>query len=413
MLLGLCGLLAACGGLGSSGGGATPTRVGHGHHPTITPGGPTLTPKPTHTRAPTITPGGPTPTHRPTITPGGPTRTPTATIVPGSVPELFVRTSGSDMNDGRSPDSAVQTLTRVARLIAPGTTVYVGPGRYMGTANIRNVKAPAAFPIQFMADSSGKHTGDAPGPVVLDAGGAVASLVIENATNVVADGFTLTGALPQSVPKHLSAAAVEVRKGSDHAIIRNCVIPGNGAADGIRIESASVLAFNNLISGALHGVEIIGAATGVSVINNTIATSKATGISLANSNGVAPTGAMLANNIVQDSHKVSIHVDQGPPTGLTNYVSSFNLVFQPNFGTNQERDYLPIRARGPNDINDDAQFVKSSQGDFHLKTTSPAIDAGTNDIEASLLSILLQRSTTSDGRPDQEPVDVGYHYPAH
>jgi hypothetical protein len=272
--------------------------------------------------------------------------------------------------------------------------------------------APAAFPIQFMADSTGKHTGDPPGPVVLDAGGAVASLVIENASYIVADGFTMTGALPQTVPKHLSAAAVEVRKGSEHAIIRNCVITGNGAADGIRIESASVLAFNNLISGALHGVEIIGAATGVSLINNTIATSKATGISLTNSNGVAPTGATLTNNIVQDSHKVSIHIDQGPPTALDHYVSSFNLVFQPNFGTSQERDYLPIRARGPNDINSDAQFVESSRGDFHLMSGSPAVDAGTGNIDKALLSALLMLSTTSDGLPDKEPVDIGYHYPA-
>jgi hypothetical protein len=54
---------------------ATPT-------PTITPGGPTLTPTQTITPTPTITPGGPTLTPTPTITPGGPTLTPTPTITP-------------------------------------------------------------------------------------------------------------------------------------------------------------------------------------------------------------------------------------------------------------------------------------------------------------------------------------------
>lgn len=55
---------------------AQPTEV---PSPTVTPGGPTFTPKP----KPTITPGGPTRTPKPTITPGGPTKTPrpTATLV--------------------------------------------------------------------------------------------------------------------------------------------------------------------------------------------------------------------------------------------------------------------------------------------------------------------------------------------
>ena len=417
VLFGLCALLAACGGLGGGGGGtsATPTHVHVGHgtpRPTITPGGPTLTPKPTHTHAPTITPGGPTVTRGPTHTPGGPTRTPTPTILPGSVPELFVRIAGNDGNDGLSPATAVQTLSRALKMVAPGSTVYVGPGQYSGMVTVHNFGGTSGFPLRLVADTKGTHTGDAAGPVELNAGGAVSSMLIENSTNVIVDGFTLTGAMPQVLPKKLTASAIELRAGSDHSTVRNCVIIGNGPADGMRIRASGVLVFNNLISNIFHGVEISGSVTGVTLINNTIAISGATGISLTLNAGIAPSGTILKNNIIQESHKVSILVDQGPPSALQGYDSAFNLVFQPNFGTNQERDYLPIRARGANDINDDAQFVRSSGGDFHLKPTSPAIDAGDDNIDSTLLNELFMRSTTADGKPDKSPVDIGYHYPA-
>jgi hypothetical protein len=415
VLFGCCLLVAGCGGIGGGGGpAATPTHVHVGHgtpRPTITPGGPTFTPKPTHTRVPTITPGGPTLTPHPTKTPGGPTRTPTATIIPGSVPQLFVRISGNDGNDGQSPDTAVQTLSRALKMVAPGTTVYVGPGQYSGLVTVHGFGATAGFPLRLVADTKGTHTGDAPGPVELDAGGAVSSMIIENSTNVVVDGFTLTGAMPQVLPKKLTASAIELRAGSDHSTVRNCVIIGNGQADGMRIRASGVLAFNNLITNIFHGVEISGSVTGVTLINNTIAITGGTGVSLTLNAGAAPSGTILKNNIIQESHKVSILVDQGPPTALQGYDSSFNLVFQPNFGTNQDRDYLPIRARGANDINEDAQFVRSSGGDFHLKPTSPAIDAGDDNIDSTLLNTLFMRSTTSDGKPDKSPVDIGYHYP--
>src|SRR5262249_31165337 len=160
-------------------------------------------------------------TPRPTKTPGGPTRTPTPTIIPGSVPFVYVRSAGNDANDGKSPELAVQTLNKAIKLATSGTTVFVGPGHYSGEVVIHNVGSSEAFPVQFIADTKGTHTGDAPGAVELDAAGAVSSVVLENAPYVVVDGFTMSGATPQVLPKKLTASAIEVRVGADHSIIRN------------------------------------------------------------------------------------------------------------------------------------------------------------------------------------------------
>lgn len=336
----------------------------------------------------------------------------TPTIVPGTVPLLYVRTTGSDDNDGTSPGTAVQTLAAAVKLVAPGSTVFVGPGRYTGLVEIRNVTGSAMFPVQFIADPSGVQTGDPPGNVVLDANGDFAALVIATSPFVAVDGFVLTGAIPQTAPSQLSASAVEVRSGSDHVTVRNCVIGNNVSADGIRVQSPDVLVFNNLIYGAIHGIAVNGGATGVMLVNNTVADSSNIGLSFTLSGGVAPSGATLKNNIVQASHKVSVDVDQGPPSALQGYSADSDLVFQPTFGSNQLRDYLPIRARGATDLNEDAQFVDAAHGDFHLGSTSPAVNAGSSAIDPSLLDALLQRSTSSDGQPDSAPVDIGYHYPA-
>jgi hypothetical protein len=428
-------LLPACGGLGggssSSGTGSsgTPTKARRGtvtpggpthtRKPTITPGGPTRPPRPTvtpggptKTPRPTVTPGGPTHTPKPTITPGGPTRTPTATIVPGSEPTLYVRSSGDDHNPGTSPAMALHSVTRAAKMLGPGSTVYVGPGHYKGLVEIKKVAGLATFPAQLIADPTGAHTGDPPGDVVLDADGDVAALIVSESPYFVADGFTLVGAAPQVTPKPLSGTAVAVRRGSDNTTIRNCVIRGDATADGIRVQAPNVLLFNNLIANTVHGISLSGEATDVRLINNTIAISGATGLALSLSAGVAPTGAVVKNNIIQESHKVSVSIAQGPPSALQGYTALTNIVYQPNFGINQLRDYLPIRAHGATDINRDADFVDSAGGDFHLKPGSPGIDAGTTSIDPALLDALLKRSTSSDGRADRTPPDIGYHYPA-
>jgi len=150
-----------------------------------------------------------------------------------------------------------------------------------------------------------------------------------------------------------------------------------------------------------------------SVINNTIVNNRDRGVAIggANAQNVAPTGATLRNNLIQNNNNVSISIEQGPPSAVVGYSGNFNLVFYSGLA-DQTKTYRPTTIVGDNDVNLDAEFVDADGGDLHLLPTSPAIDAGTGNIGDALLAPLFDRATTADGVPDDPPIDIGYHYPA-
>lgn len=371
----------------------------------------------------TSTPGGPTNTRGPTRTPTrvrsgvptdtrGPTRTPTPN--PNDGQDLFVRTTGDDANSGRSPDQALRTVQRAAKVIGRGSTVYVGPGRYTGRVAITDVMGSEAAPVRLIADPSGAHTGDRGGDVILDADGGTIAVLLTRAPFVTIDGFIIAGALPQTEPTTASATSILVRGSSDSAIIQNCVIVNAATADGIRIDtSRDALIFNNLIFANDRGVLISGDARGARVINNTIADGERTGIGLALKGGEAPVNATVINNIIQTTvNNVGIQVAEGPPSARSGYTGNFNLVYM-STAPDQTIIYRPPDVRGDDDVNEDARFVNFDQGDLHLEPDSPAIDAGagTSAIGSDLVDALRARTTSVDGERDEGVIDLGYHYP--
>ena len=320
---------------------------------------------------------------------------------------LYVRGSGNDDDLGTSPDQALKTVARAAQLLAPAVTVYVGPGHYDGQVDVSGVDSTAQAPIQLIADSEGAHTGDAPGDVILDAGGDLFAVRLSSTSYVTIDGFTITGATGTD------SSGIQVRSGSSNVTIRNCVISNaSGPAYGIRVQNSNdVMIFNNLLFDNNIGIRIAGS-QGARILNNSVVDNNNTGISIAALSNVPATGATLRNNIVQDSrNNVNILVDDGPPSSRPGYSGDFDLSFASPLA-DQTKTYRPAVIRGNNDVNEDALFVDTDNGDFHLAANSPAINAGTGTIDADLLAELFQRSTTADGAADTPPVDMGYHYPA-
>jgi parallel beta-helix repeat protein len=410
LALASCLALAAC---NSDGGGSTPAA--------------TPTSRPRTTKTPT--PGTPVPTTTGSRTPGTPkntrtatqtfvgtppaTRTPTITPTRGRGPEmLFVRESGNDANAGTSADAALNTVTKAAALIGPGTTVYVGPGRYREQVKISGTGGTEAAPVRFIADTTGAHTHDRPGAVVLDGSGATVAVLLTKAPNVVFDGFVITGAEPLASPTPVAASAVHIRSRSDGAAVQNCIIGTSGTGDAIRVDgSSNVLVFDNLIFDNDRGVVVTGDAIGAQLINNTIAMSARTGILFVHKGMLAPTGGRLINNIIEgNENNIAISIDEGPPTALTGYFGNFNLVFEPGL-TNQTTAYHPTNIRGSSDVTKDPLFENLGQGDVRLAVTSPAVNKGTNAIDAALVAELFKRSATVDGAVDKTPLDIGYHYP--
>lgn len=333
---------------------------------------------------------------------GGPT--------PVSSRVLYVRAAGDDANRGTTPDQALKTVAHAAQILKPGVTVYVGPGRYVGRVDIGSIHGTHSAPVQLIADPNGAHTGDEPGDVILDASGDIFALRLSTATNLSVDGFMITGAAPSG---STTATQIEVRSSSTNAAIRNCVIIDGGPADGVRVQdSAGVLLFDNLIVNNGRGVLVSGKAANADLVNNTIMNNGATGVTFKETGKDAPTGGMLRNNIIQDSgSNINISVSAGPPSSLSRYVGDFNLVFLSGV-TDQTKGYRPVAIRGDNDVNADAMFVDAVHGDYHLAPNSPAVDAGSPAIDATLLHELLERSTSADAGQDKAPADLGYHYPA-
>ncbi|MFN8643124.1 MAG: DUF1565 domain-containing protein [Candidatus Binatia bacterium] len=119
-----------------------------------------------------------------------------------SQPQTFyVSPSGSDRNNGLSPDRPFRTLGRAVDGLQPGDTVYVAPGTYTPPAAQPGGKPPAEVveikglagtldaPIAIIADPGGEQTGAAPGDVVVDGEGVAVGLRVSRSTPVILDGF--------------------------------------------------------------------------------------------------------------------------------------------------------------------------------------------------------------------------------
>ena len=81
--------------------------------------------------------------------------------------KFYVRqTVGDDTNDGKSPQTAWKSISKLSHAMHAGDTAYVGPGLYRDKIMVLNEGRPDAR-ITFIADSTGQHTGDPPGVVMI------------------------------------------------------------------------------------------------------------------------------------------------------------------------------------------------------------------------------------------------------
>ena len=326
-----------------------------------------------------------------------PTATPTATPVPV---RLYVRIEGLDTNSGGDPASALRTITAAAANAQAGYEIVVGPGTYEeGVTTSTSGRAPQR--LTFVADVTGALTGDPAGPVLIDATGtpSAAGFKFSNTPDYVIDGFTITGA---------ADGGIVIKSGSTDVTIRNCIIVNNPGA-GIRVQDAArPTVFNNLIySNGVQGVAIVGTTTGSAnarIFSNTIVANGDRGITIGTTKA-ASAGALVRNNILQENgtrttpplENIKVFTT---PHSEAGYDEDYNLVFPPS--------YLPVSLAGTHDVADDASFVFASGADYHLRSTSPAINAGAAlplDFEMALFS----RTTTGTGL-DTGLLDLGFHF---
>ena len=307
----------------------------------------------------------------------------------------FVRLSGNDANDGKSPENALQTIGAAVNLVRPGDQVIVGPGEYRERVDIQSAASgTSSRQVIFRADPTGKLTGDDPGLVIVNAAGANSAIQVTQARSIVIDGFTAVGG---------TSVGILVRTSSEHAIVRNCQVMND--QEGIFVQASdNVLLFNNLIvQNSRRGIVVSSGAINPRIINNTIVGNGDRGIVVGTGTN-ASTGGLLQNNIVQDNGNTNVQANTVSLDGLT---LSHNLVFPATYSP-KDADTFPR----PTDIEADALFVNEMAGDYRLvQQTSPAVDGADPDTDPLLRSDLARRTTGPEGLPDIPPPDMGYHYP--
>jgi hypothetical protein len=334
--------------------------------------------------------------------------------IPVDAATYYVRTSGSDSNDGRGPSTAFKTITRAAADARGGDTVIVGPGIYREGDIKPDGNGRRGEVVRFVGDRDGVTTGDPPGHVLVDATGYLNGFRIAGRPWVVISGFSITNA---------TESGLEIKSTSDFSLVANCTAFSNGSR-GIRIrDSLGVVVFNSLVydnggTGIDFGGEISGAARGAA-IHNTVYANGLDGIRI---EGVIPSSNLLVlNNLIVNNLGIGLNLKEGSRAG---FVGQWNLITD-----NQTAAYNTLDiARGALDLSSapllvlppGADGILGGAGyvddDFHLSqlavgqiADSPAVDA--SGITAGKVK-LSRASTRTDRGLDAGRSDLGFHFGA-
>jgi len=323
---------------------------------------------------------------------------------------FYVRAGGNDAQDGRSPDTALATITRAADRVGGGDTVVVGPGVYADGDITPRGSGRRGEIVRFVADRSGRRTGDAPGDVFVDATGFGVGFRISSRSYVVVDGFTVANA---------NNEGISVKSSSDHSVVANCIVLSNGGRGVWVRDSARVIVFNNLIyanggTGIDFGGEGRGCPNGTAV-NNTVYANGLDGIRI---EGLVPSPrATVVQNVIAQNSGRGINLKEKSAGG---FVAQWNLNID-GYGSEATKsafDFagapLLVAPSGP-DLQLGVPF--QADDDFRLRQIAAGQPEQSSAVDGSPLSAealqLGGGSTHTGGEADFGRVDLGFHYGNH
>ncbi len=316
----------------------------------------------------------------------------------------YVSTTGSDSNEG-SACHPWGTIQHASNQSQPGWTVHVAPGTYDVSSVVTSTSGTASARIRYISDTKW-------GAKIVGSGTEIIWEVDASYIDIV--GFDITGPNRVGILIGWSGSG----SGNDHIFNNNihdltvslgCAgvggaaiatsfapwgtgsnwIIGNRVANiaasligtcnsiqGIYIGTPNDIVENNIVSGvALAGIHQWHGATKSVIVNNTVFHSKV-GILIGEGDAGALSGGSannyVANNIVVNNTAIGIQEFGLVGTG-NSYVN--NLVW------NNPTNYSVTSASPVGNVSSDPLFVNyqvDGSGDYHLKSTSPAIDKGTN-----------------------------------
>src|SRR5262249_10755961 len=330
--------------------------------------------------------------------------------------DYYVSTTGSDSNDG-SAAHPWRTIQHASSLVTAGYTVHVAPGTY-------NVAGPGAYPAQvtYAISTSASGTSSARIRFISDVrwgakivtsnqsyyswgvDGDYVDIVGFDITGDSMDGLRLNGSNQRALNNLVhnlgylfcdgnGGAGIESNNytAGHNDIIGNIVhdigTPGGcNGVQGIYYSNFGGHILNNIVYLiSSYGIHLWHAATNVVIANNTVfangSANMGGGIVIGagdNPGGVVNDNTIVTNNIIYANPRIGLR--ETCAAGITcvgnNNAYTNNLIYLN--GTNLS---LLFGHTASNTISADPQFVNyqaDGTGDYHLKSTSPAIDNGTN-----------------------------------
>jgi parallel beta-helix repeat protein len=332
----------------------------------------------------------------------------------------FVRETGSDANDGRSPLAAWATLAHAMAQLQPGEVLFVGAGTYFDPLTITTA-ATADQPLTIRGDRTGEFTGDA-GEVLLDAGGAPAGIALAGATHVTLRGLSVRNAQDGIEANGASDCAVldcrmyENARGLELANSTRMVAEGNrisaNSADGLSLAGTlDARVRQNLVYGnGGDGIELTTASTGLALEFNTLFQNTGTQIREL----TAGNTGTVANNVLAEGNGEGLRLAGSSSLTAGGNLSWLHTGNTP--GVTFAADPLFVAPAGLDGI---LGGVGAEDDDFRVATTSATLDAGTGmarDVELMLAGSAAALGTRSDGvmdgeGADQDDANLGFHYP--
>jgi hypothetical protein len=313
---------------------------------------------------------------------------------------IYVSPTGSDSNPGTQA-APVKTITRADALASAGSTIHVASGTYYVSASglnnagiITRKSGTASARIRFVSDvkwgakivvsgtgitwdSRGSYV-DIDGFQITGSGrhGLLASGAYLTFKNNFIHDLTVSGGCNGSGGAAIDTYGPVGNVVIDRNIVRNIgyrYIGSCNTIQGIYIANANNVVTNNIVSGvAMAGIQQWHGATASTIVNNTSFHNKI-GILLGQGDAGTTTGSAnnyVANNIAYDNVAYGI-IEAGKMGGNNRYVN--NLVARS--GTSWK-----VRGSVSGSISSDPLFknyLANGTGDYHVYSSSPAIDRGT------------------------------------
>lgn len=320
---------------------------------------------------------------------------------------FYVRAGGNDAQDGRSPATALATITRAASRVGGGDTVVVGPGRYAEGNILPRGNGRRGELVRFIADRSGRRTGDAPGDVLLDAAGFDTGFRISSRPFVIIDGFSVANALSEGI---------SVKSSSDGSVVANCMVLSNDGRGVWVRDSARVIVFNNLIyanrgTGIDFGGDGRGSPDGIA-LNNTVFANGLDGIRIEGL--VASPRVTVVQNVIAQNEGGGINLKERSAEG---FVGQWNLNID-GYGSEASKAAFDFAGApllvGPSGADLQLGMPFQTDDDFRLRQIGAGQPEQSSAVDGSPLSAkalqLSSGSTHTGGEGDQGKADLGYHY---